>query len=153
MGRLRGRSVLMKKFSFSLFITTVMFNLLSFKATGNELTVINVKRNIPLSDQDEIYRDFYIGGADISSLKKDLVVTATRKIQIRDASGANSLGEVEIPVGQLRVIATYNNLAVAREYKLLSREQLPLLEQTGLMVGDRIEIKNSFIDKSYKNSQ
>lgn len=42
-----------------------------------------------------------------------------------------------IPVGQLKVIAVYSKVTVAREVKLFPRVDLPMLEQTGIMIGDR----------------
>ena len=115
---------------------------------AGELAVIDVRRNITLSEEDPVYKDFYLGGSGASSLKKNMVVTAVRKINIRDASGANAFGEIQVPVGQLKIIAVYDNIAVAREFTLLSRDELPMLEQIGIMSGDRIETTGSFIDTS-----
>jgi hypothetical protein len=49
-------------------------------------------------------------------------------------------------VGQLKVISVQGRLAVAREYQLMSREDEPMLEQIGIMTGDRIDLQGSFID-------
>lgn len=115
-------------------------------AHAEELSVIDVRRNIPLSDHEPTYRDYYIAGDGIQSLKKNLVIEVVRKNNIRDASGAQSYGEILIPVGQLRIIANYGRVAIAREYKYFSREDYPTLDQTFIMTGDRINIKNSFTD-------
>lgn len=125
--------------------------LLSFSQNakaGDEISVVDVRRNITLAEEDPVYKDFYINAGPSSGLKKNLVVTAVRKINIRDAAGANAVGEIQVPVGQLRIIAVYDRVAVAREYKLLSRDELPMLEQTGIMTGDRIDLQGSFIDTS-----
>lgn len=114
-------------------------------AQANDMYIVDVRRNITLAEDEPVYKDFYINthGQD---LKKNLVITAVRKINIRDASGANAIGEITVPVGQLKVIATYDRVAVAREYKLLSREDLPMLEQIGIMTGDQIDLAGSFVD-------
>ncbi|WP_413612617.1 hypothetical protein [Bdellovibrio sp. HCB-110] len=125
------------------FILTIGF---ATSARAAEPTVVDVRRNITLSEDDTVYKDFYINGT--AGLKKNLVVTAVRKINIRDASGASAVGEIFVPVGQLKIIAVFDKVAVAREYTLLSRDELPMLEQTGIMTGDRIEVKGSFIDNS-----
>lgn len=111
-----------------------------------ELTIVDVRKNIPLSDSEPAYKDFYLAGASVSALKKNMVVTAVRKSMIRDSRGTQSYGEIEIPVGQLRILGLFGDVAIAREYKLLSRDEHPMLEQVGLMSGDRIELKGSFID-------
>lgn len=111
-------------------------------------TVVDVRRNITLAEDAPIYKDFYISNSAGSGLKKNLVVTAVRKLNIRDASGANAVGEIIVPVGQLKIIAVFDKVAVAREYSLLSRDELPMLEQIGIMTGDQIDLGGSFVDKS-----
>lgn len=115
---------------------------------ADSMTIIDVRRNITLSEDETPYKDFYITAGPDSGLKKNLVVTAVRKINIRDAAGANSFGEINVPVGQLKVIAVYDKIAVAREFTLLSRDELPMLEQIGIMTGDKIDLRGSFIDTS-----
>ncbi len=126
----------------------ILLVLSSLHALADEPTIIDVRRNITLADEDNVYKDFYINVGEGSGLKKNLVVTAVRKLSVRDASGAQAFGEVMIPVGQLRVIAIYNKIAIAREYKLLSRDELPMLEQIGIMTGDKIDMQGSFTDNS-----
>lgn len=116
-------------------------------ANADELRVVEVRRNIPLADTDPVYKDFYISGSGAAGLKPNLVVQAVRKTSMKDATGTQSLGEMLVPVGQLKVIFVQNNLAVAREHKLHSRKDLPMLEQTGIMAGDQIDLKGSFTDK------
>ncbi len=118
------------------------------QAAQAEITIIDVRKNIPLSDEDPSYTDFYLGAGENEGLKKNMVVTVFRTINVRDSSGAQSFGEISIPVGQVKVVAVFAKVAVAREYKLLPRDVNPMLEQIGLMSGDRIETKDSFVDNS-----
>jgi hypothetical protein len=124
----------------------LLLMLFAWEAFSEELHIIEVRRNIPLADRDPIYRDYYINAGPEAGLKPNMVVTAVRKLNIKDATGAHSFGELLVPVGQLKIIYAQNHIAVAREYKLLSREDLPMLEQTGVMTGDQIDLKGSFID-------
>lgn len=128
-----------------------MFLFIGDTYAESDMSVVDVRRNIPLSDDEPVYKDFYINAGEDKGLKKNLVVTATRKIQIRDASGAQSIGDIDVPVGQLRILAVYGRIAVAREYKSLSREDFPMLEQTGIMGGDKIDLRGAFVDDA-KNS-
>lgn len=79
-------------------------------------------------------------------MKENLVITVLRKTNIKDASGTQSYGDILIPVGRLKIIAAYHRVAVAREFQLISRESQPMLEQVGLMNGDRVDLAGSFID-------
>lgn len=113
---------------------------------ADALSIVDIRSNIPLSDEEPVYKDFYISGTSLGGLKKNLVVTAVRKIAVRDANGSQSYGDIEVPVGQLRILAVFGRVAVAREYQSLSRDEHPMLEQTGIMNGDFIELKGSFVD-------
>lgn len=121
-------------------------------AEGADIIVVDVRRNIPLADNEPVYKDFYLNAGEDKGLKKNLVITATRKLQIRDASGAQSIGDIDVPVGQLRILAVYGRVAVAREFKILSREDFPMLEQVGIMSGDKIDLRGSFVENSKPSS-
>jgi len=124
----------------------ILVVLFAWEAMSDELHIIEVRRNIPMSDQEPVYRDFYINGGPESGLKPNQIVTALRKVNVKDATGTHAFGEMSVPVGQLKIIFSQNHVAVAREYKMLSRVDLPMLEQTGVMIGDVIDLKGSFVD-------
>lgn len=106
-------------------------------AKADEISIFEVRRNIPLSDTDPVFKDFYIKGGE--KLKKNQVYTVTRKVTMRDAAGSQVMGEVQAPVGQLKIIAVYGKIAVAREVKLFSREELPMVDYPWFMIGDSLE--------------
>lgn len=123
---------------FILFVVNVFVN-------AEEISVVDIKRNIPLSDDETVYKDFAINAGSSSGLKKNLVVFAKRKLSIKDPS-AKTVGEIETNVAQLKIIYVDSKIAIAREYKLISRDEEPMLEQIGVMTGDRIDLAGSFVD-------
>ncbi len=116
-----------------------------------DLEVVDVKRNIPLAETDPVYKDFYIKLNGPSPLKKNLVVKATRKISVKDAS-MKPIGDFKTVVGLLKIIHISDSIAVAREFKLTPREDEPMIEQIGIMVGDTIDLSESFTDTSKKKT-
>ncbi|MEZ0391281.1 MAG: hypothetical protein ACAH59_03635 [Pseudobdellovibrionaceae bacterium] len=124
-------------------ILTLLF---SWEVFGADLNIIEVRRNIPLADDAPVYKDFYINAGNEAGLKKNMVVTVIRKMSVRDATGTQTYGELEVPVGQLKLISVQNRVAVAREFQLTSRDEEPMLEQIGIMIGDRLDLAGSFID-------
>ncbi len=120
--------------------------LFSYEAFAAELSVFDIHRNIPLSDEEPIYKDYYINAGDEAGLKKNLVIKAVRRVPMRDASGSQIMGELLVPVGQLKVIFVQPKLSVARLYKLMSRDELPMLDQEGILIGDQVDLQGSFID-------
>lgn len=117
---------------------------------ADDLQIVDVRRNIPLSDSDPVYKDFYITAAP--GLKKNLVVNVMRKWAVRDSLGSQTLGEIYAPVGQLKIIGVYGKIAVAREYKLIDRDDEPMLEQIGIMTGDHVVLDGAFTDSKKKKT-
>jgi len=124
----------------------VLLALFAWEAMGEELSVVEVRSNIPLSEHEPVYRDYYINSGSNQGLKHNLVVKAVRKITVKDATGTQTYGEMMVPVGQLKIIMVGEKFAVARELKSISRDEQPMLEQTGIMIGDKVELAGSFVD-------
>jgi hypothetical protein len=132
-------------------VTLVHFSQSVFSAP---LEVVDVKRNIPLSETEPVYKDFYIKVSSQSDLKKNQVVKATRKISVKDAS-LKAVGDFITTVGLLKIIQVSDSIAVAREFKLLPRDNEAMIDQIGIMVGDEIDTSESFTDnlKPVKNAE
>lgn len=147
----------MKTNIFRILSVTLVSTFAALFATAQDISVIDVRRNITLSDDDVIYKDFYLNAGDGSALRKNMVVNVRRKINVKDAS-TKSVGEFEAVVGQLKIIHVGSKVSVAREHKLIPRDEEPMLEQIGIMSGDRLDLKDSFIDnvrpaKKQKNTE
>lgn len=127
--------------------------LLSENLKAANLEIVDVKRNIPLSETEPVYKDYYIKISSRSDLKKNQVVKATRKIEVKDAS-LKTVGHFVTTVALVKIIQVSDTIAVAREFKLWPRTDEPMLEQIGIMVGDVIDTTDSFTDisKPLKNS-
>ena len=123
-------------------IVSVIITFNAFFQIGNaaEVTIANAKRNIPLTDTELTYKDYYMTVDASLGVQRNVILNVYRKQLLSDATGTQSLGELKILVGQLKVIALDRNIAVAREVKLISRENEPMLEQTGIMIGDLVEV-------------
>lgn len=122
-------------------------------ASAQDMSVVDVRRNITLADDDIIYKDFYINAGEGTSLRKNMVVNVKRKVAVKESS-SKTVGDFETIVGQLKVIKIGNKVSVAREFKLVTRDEEPMLEQVGIMSGDRVDLNGSFIDNTkpvYKN--
>lgn len=117
------------------------FLLIALPLCASAKQVIDVRRNITLSDTDPVYKDFYINAGTSDGFKKGQILTVSRKVQVRDSSGSQSVGEMEVPVGELKVISVFEKVTVARESKLFDRQDLPMLEQRAIMSGDNVDIK------------
>ena len=114
--------------------------LFAWEVFAEEVTVIEVRRNIPLSDKDPVYKDYFISGGAPQGLKYHELISVVRKIQIRDANG-QVVGELMTPVANLKVISVGAKISVARLVKEIPRDDQPMLEDTGVMIGDSIQLQ------------
>ena len=108
---------------------------------SDELTIIAVKKNITLADDEPVFHDLIINAGENGGLKRNQVLTAFRRVGIRDYSGVQSYGEIDIPVGEIKILSVYGRVAIARQVKLYPREENPVLDVFGMMSGDRLEAK------------
>jgi hypothetical protein len=124
----------------------LLVTLFAWEACSDEITIIQVHRNITLSDDEAIFRDYYIDAGTEQGLKTNLVVNIVRKTIVKDGSGTHSYGDIITPVGQLKVIFTASRVAIAREYKQANRETTPVLDQAGVQIGDIVDLKGAYVD-------
>lgn len=125
-------------------VTVFALTILNFNTvSANE--IIEVRRNITLHNDEVPFKDYYIKSDNTSAYKKNMVVKAVRTIAVKDAS-QKVVGQFKTPVGLLKVIQTSENIIVARELKLIPRDSEAMLEQIGVMTGDEIDLKDSYID-------
>jgi hypothetical protein len=137
----------MKANNFFIYSALLVITFLTALAHADDISVVDVRRNITLADDDMVYKDFYINTGEGSALRKNMVVNVKRKINVRDA-GTKSVGDFEALVGQLKIIHIGAKVSVAREFKLIPRDEEPMLDQVGIMSGDRIDMTGSYIDNT-----
>ena len=115
-------------------------------ALADGLEIVDIKRNIPLSESEPVYKDFYIKLNGRNDLKKNLIVKAVRTIGIKDTS-LKPVGDFKTPVGLVKIIQVSDTIAVAREYKLIPRSDEAMIDQIGIMTGDEIDLAGSYMDE------
>lgn len=107
----------------------------------DDFSIIGVKKNITLADDEPVFHDLIINAGANSGIKKNQVFTAFRRVAIKDDSGVQNYGEIDIPVGEIKILSVFSRVAIARQVKLYPREENPVLDIFGLMSGDHIEEK------------
>ncbi len=129
-------------------ITIAILASFNSSITKAEMQVIQVRRNIPLSDDEAVYKDYYLSGGSKSGLRVNLVVPVQRWINLRENSQAQDQSmKILEPVGWLKVIFVQDQLAVARLFESVDYSMGPVLEQPGIMMGDIITLDHSYMAK------
>jgi hypothetical protein len=132
------------------FLFLILLSLLGSQAVAQSISVFDVKKNIPLTNTEPVFRDLYINAGSSSGLKKDMVVTVTRRNALYDGVLNRSAGEIILPVGKIKIIYAQKDLSVARFYSWLEGIDRPNLEFNEIMIGDNLDMASASMDKGDK---
>ncbi len=121
---------------------------------SNGTKIIEIKRTLSLNNDKRHYKEFYINAGTNKGLKKNHVIPVVRRKSFYDPLLNKSIGDLWLPVGEVKVIHVGSNVSVARIYKVPERQNLPEVEYPTFMVGDRIQTKKAkFIKKKSKTAK
>lgn len=112
-----------------------------------DLTIFDVRKNLPMSDHDPVYRDFIINGGSESGLSAGMLITVQRRVPLYDSYQNRSAGDLHLKVARIKIIHVQKGLAVARLHSEFTREGTPLLEDNFIMIGDQLDLSSASSDK------
>lgn len=115
-------------------------------AKAADIEVIQVQRNIAMSESDVVYKDYYLTGGAQAGLKENLVVKVVRNSQVAKNGKVADGIKMNLPIGWLRILYVQPQIAVARLYNPSQLDKNPIVENPGVMIGDRIDLSGSFVD-------
>ncbi len=116
-------------------------------AAAADLNIFDVRKNLPMSDSDPVYRDFYLDGGSESGLSVGMVLTVYRRMPLYDSYQNRAAGDLQLKVAKVKIIHVQRGLAVARLQSEFTRDSAPLLEDPFIMVGDHIDLSSAASDK------
>jgi len=118
-----------------------------------ELTIFDVRKNLPMSDTDKVFRDFYVNGGLEAGVMRGMIITVQRRMPLYDNYQNRSAGDLDLKVAKIKIIHVQKGLSVARLHSEFDRGTSPLLEDNFIMVGDRLDLATAVPDKSDKAAE
>lgn len=115
-------------------------SLLISRVQANEVTIFDVRRPIAMSDHEKTYKDFYLNGGIEMGLKKGVILTVQRRVPLYNTLTNSSAGDLNIEVAKIKIIHVQNRLSVARLLNEPSRAEIPILEDSFILIGDRVDL-------------
>lgn len=124
------------------FIHTLLFGslVLASKLHANEVIIFDCRRPIAMSDKEKPLKDFYINAGVEMGLKKGVILSVQRRVPLYNTLTNSSAGDLQIQVGRLKLVHVQNRLSVARLVNESTKEELPILEDPYILIGDRIDL-------------
>ncbi len=110
------------------------------QAAEKEAVVIDVRKNVALSKNDKVYKNFYINAGAKRGLKKGAIVDVLRRLPLHDPLRNMSVGDLKVKVAELEIIFGDEYLSIARISKYENPEERPLLDVDAVMIGDRLDL-------------
>ena len=121
---------------------------------GSGTKIIEIKRTLSLNNNKRHYKEFYINAGSNKGLKLNHIVPVVRRKSFYDPLLNKNIGDLWLPVGEMKVIHVGSHVSVARIYKVPERQNLPEIEYPTFMVGDRIQTRKAkFIKKRKSKSK
>lgn len=66
-----------------------------------DLTIFNIRKNLPMSDDEKVLRDFYINAGSEAGLATGMVITVQRRMPLYD-SYQNRSGNLDLKVAKIK---------------------------------------------------
>jgi outer membrane protein OmpA-like peptidoglycan-associated protein len=112
------------------------FPCLSFGAhAGFKVFRVEFDRAPIRSNHSNHIRDFYINGGEDDGLSVSMVLDVYREKVVYDENSGKDF-EINILVGQVKVIRLFKNIAITRIIALTSSDDSPVLQYRTVMIGD-----------------
>ena len=120
--------------------TSLVFTLLLTRAASAELTIFDVRRNLPLSDSEKVYHDYLVDSGVEAGLKLGMRLDVFRRAPIYDYYRFRAVADLKLIVAKVKVIAVQEGISVVRLTEELPRETNPILDDGFIMVGDKLDL-------------
>lgn len=132
----------------------ILMALYSVSSYARNIAVFDVRQNLPLDDQEEVFTDYYINGGTTDGLKVGMEVVVERRLSIHDSFQSAAAGELIVPVGKLKILFVQDKVAVARHIDTPDFAAHPVLASSAVMVGDTLKLsKAKSVSASFKGQK
>jgi len=107
-----------------------------------EAVVIEVRKNIAMSKDDKVYKNYFINGGANFGLVKGKRVDVIRRLPVHDPIKNSSVGDLFVKVGEIEIIHSDARLSVARPLSIDNLADRPILDFEAVMIGDRLDLSS-----------
>lgn len=109
-------------------------------AKAKEVQVIEIRKNLQLSNSEPVFTDYYLNAGDDLGIKPGTTFVLYRRVNVIDRLGTNQGRALSLPVGKIKIIYVAKDLSVARVERLEDNKATPIVEFRGVMLGDLINV-------------
>jgi hypothetical protein len=116
--------------------------LLPLTLFAKDYVIYSVAHDLPLSNEEKPKaKNYYINMGSVQGLKKGALRDVYRSVMKTDPYETKKKFNYRMKIGELKVIHSESEAAVAVLNKLEEEEDAPIIDVEALMIGDAVEIK------------
>jgi hypothetical protein len=119
---------------------TQIINIESALARPKEYSVFEIRKTLPLSENEPVYRDYYINMGTDDGLRVGNYVSVHRHSPVIDIYRNKAQDDLIVPLAHMKVIHAQKTMSVARVVSHTNPEQIPVVQFEQVMLGDRVEL-------------
>ncbi len=125
-----------------IFVKRVILSLLILvpQVYATEVIVFDCRRPIAMSDKEKPQKDFYLNAGVEMGLKKGVTLNVQRRVPLYNTVTNSSAGDLQLHVAKIKIIHVQNRLSVARLVNENTPMDLPILEDSYILIGDRVDL-------------
>ncbi len=136
----------------SIFFISLLLCLKTTTTFAQEISIFDVRNTLALSDNEPLYKDYYLNAGSVRGLRVGMIITVVRKVSLYDSYQNKSAGEMNLEVGKIKVIHVQKDLAVARDHSTISRVANPILDYDFVMLGDALDLDTMVMEGKNKSA-
>ena len=115
--------------------------LLATSIYARDYIIYSIAHEIPMGHKDEVAKkNFYINIGDKQGEEKGTVLDVYRMISRLDPYQSKQRYNYNVKIGELEVLHSENDMAIAHSRQVLTGERDPLFEIKNFMIGDKVQV-------------
>ncbi|MBT3583864.1 MAG: hypothetical protein HN509_03075 [Halobacteriovoraceae bacterium] len=117
--------------------------LLTSQSTFSENYVVySIVQELPMGEENEtVKKNFYVNVGSQQGVEKGTTLNVFRVVSRLDPYKTKQRFNYRVKIGELSVLHSEDNSAIARVSSFLEGENVPLFEIKNIMIGDRVGVK------------
>lgn len=109
-------------------------------ADNTAVTVFDVRKSLPLNENEPVYHDYYINAGPEAGLKKGIYAMVVRRTPIHDPVQNKAQATLSVDVARVKIIHVERRMSVARIVSDTPTAERPILDYEGVMIGDELDL-------------
>ena len=128
--------------SWTKMLSCILFFTFTFaSATAADYMIFSISQELAMDDSDkELKKNYYLNMGSDQGITKGTILDVFRVVSKVDPYDSNKRYSYKVKVGQLEVIHTENNAAIANQHKVLEGKTVPLFQLRQFLIGDKIAV-------------